>query len=99
MNFNQLDNTIETKQEHEAKVNNRKYTQRNGVKELYSLDSEELLMERTMVYIIVRGNNLQLQNLNVEDGIVHISGKVYELTYIDEQREEKAKSLFSKLFR
>ena len=99
MNFNQLDSTIETKPEHELKVNNRKDLEINGVKELDSFDSEEFLMETTMGYLIVRGNNLQLQNLNVEDGIVHISGKVYELTYIDEQREEKAKSLFSKLFR
>src|SRR5699024_8952886 len=99
MNFNQLDSTIETKPKDEVKVNNRKEVEINGVKELDSFDREEFLMETTMGYRIVRSNNLQLQNLNVEEGIVHISGKDYELTYIDEQREEKAKSLFSKLFR
>lgn len=99
MNFNQLESTIETKPEHEVKINSRESLEINGVKELDSFDSEEFLMETTMGYLIVRGNGLQLQNLNVEDGIVQINGKIYELTYIDEQREEKAKGLFSKLFR
>src|SRR5699024_6187870 len=99
MIFNQLDSNIETTKKHEVKENKRKDLEINGVTDLDTYDSEEFLMETTMSYLIVRGNNLQLQNLNVEDGIVHISGKVYELTYIDEQREEKAKSLFSKLFR
>src|SRR5699024_5650185 len=99
MNFNQLDSTIETKPEHEVKVNNRKDLEINGVKELDSFDSEEFLMETTIDYLIVRVNNLQLLNLNVEDGIVTLSVQENELTYIDEQREEKAKSIFSKLFR
>src|SRR5699024_3804640 len=99
MNFNQLDSTIETKPEHEVKVNNRKDIEINGVKELDSLDSEEFLMEKRMGYLIVRGNILQLQNLNVEDSIVYRNRIVYALPYIDEQRDDKAKSLCSKSFR
>ena len=99
MNFNQLESTIQTKPEHEVKINNRRDLEINGVKELDSFDSEEFLMETTMGFLIVRGQGLQLKNLNVEDGIVQIEGKIYELTYVDEQREEKAKGLFSKLFR
>lgn len=99
MNFNPVENTIPARQEHEVKIKNRKTIEINGVKELDSFDSEEFLMETVMGYLIVRGQNLQLKNLNVEEGIVQINGKVYELTYVDEQREEKAKGLFSKLFR
>src|SRR5699024_8016849 len=99
MNINQLESTIQTKPEHEVKINNRKDLEINGVKELDSFDSEEFLMETTMGYLIVRGHGLQLKNLNVEDRVVQIIGKIYELTYVDEQREEKAKGVFSKLFR
>lgn len=99
MNFSQLESAIPTQHEHEVKLNNRKDLEINGVKELDSFDSEEFLMETDMGYLIVRGQHLQLKNLNVEDGIVQIKGKVYELTYVDEQREEKAKGFFSKLFR
>lgn len=99
MNFNPVESTIPARQEHEVKIKNRKTIEINGVKELDSFDSEEFLMETVMGYLIVRGQQLQLKNLNVEEGIVQINGKVYELTYVDEQHEEKAKGLFSKLFR
>src|SRR5699024_1744791 len=91
MNFNQLDSTIETKPEHEVKVNNRKDLEINGVKELDSFDSEEFLMETTMGYLIVRGNNLQLQNLNVEDGIVHIREKFMNLPILMNSVRKKLK--------
>lgn len=99
MNFNQVESPIHTQQEHEVRMNNRRDLEINGVKELDSFDSEEFLMETTMGFLIVRGQSLQLKNLNVEEGIVQIKGKVYELAYVDEQREEKAKGWFSKLFR
>src|SRR5699024_6080451 len=99
MNFNQLDSTIETKPEHEGKVNNRKDLEINGVKELDSFDSEEFLMGATTDDVLARGINLLVHNLNVEDGIVHLSGKVHAPTYTDEQREEKAKGLSSTSFR
>jgi len=52
-----------------------------------------------MGYLVVRGQNLQLKSLHVEDGIVQIEGKMYEMLYVDEHAEERAKGLFSKLFK
>jgi sporulation protein YabP len=97
--YNQVDNPVTPKKTHDVRMNNRKDVEINGVKELDSFDSEEFLLETTMGYLIIRGQNLQLKNLNVEEGVVQITGKVDELTYVDEQQTEKAKGLFSKLFR
>ncbi|GAB3054617.1 sporulation protein YabP [Virgibacillus ainsalahensis] len=84
--------------DHFVKMNNRKNLEITGVKEVDSFDNEEFLLETVMGYLIVRGQNLQLKNLDVGEGVVTIKGKVYELSYVDEQ-QEKAKGFFSKLFR
>lgn len=98
MNYYEQPESIMPTREHKVSINNRKEMEINGVKEVDSFDNEEFLLETNMGYLIVRGRNLQLQSLNVEEGIVQIKGRVYEMTYVDEQ-EERAKGLFSKLFK
>jgi sporulation protein YabP len=85
--------------EHQVKLTNRKNLEISGVKEVDSFDNEEFLLETVQGYLIIRGQNLQLKNLDVASGNVTIKGKVYELSYIDEVSGEKAKGFFSKLFR
>lgn len=92
-------NVSQTQKDHQLKINNRKLLEITGVKEVDSFDNEEFLLETVMGYLIVRGQNLQLKNLDVSEGIVSIKGKVYEISYVDEQYQEKAKGFFSKLFR
>lgn len=86
-------------QSHTLQLNNRKMLEITGVKEVDSFDNEEFLLETVMGYLIIRGEYLQLNNLDVNKGIVSIKGKVYDLSYVDEQSGEKAKGFFSKLFR
>ncbi len=88
-----------TAQEHKVEINRRKEIEISGVKELDSFDNEEFLLETTMGYLVVRGQQLQLKNLNVEEGFVQITGKMYEMTYVDDHSGERAKGLFGKLFK
>lgn len=85
--------------DHFVKLNNRKNLEITGVKEVDSFDNEEFLLETVMGYLIVRGQNLQLKNLDVGEGLVTIKGKIYELSYVDEHHQEKAKGFFNKLFK
>ncbi|TXL63452.1 sporulation protein YabP [Cerasibacillus terrae] len=85
--------------DHHLKLNNRKLLEITGVKEVDSFDNEEFLLQTVMGYLVIRGHNLQLKNLDVTEGIVSIKGKIYELSYIDEDDQGKAKGFFSKLFR
>lgn len=85
--------------DHFLKINNRKSVEISGVKEVDSFDNEEFLLETVMGYLIIRGQNLQMKNLDVGEGHVSIKGKIYELSYVDEHHQEKAKGFFSKLFR
>ena len=86
-------------QEHNVRMNNRKEMEISGVKEVDSFDNEEFLLETVMGYMIIRGQNLQLKNLDVGSGAVSIKGKIYELSYVDGESQEKAKGFFSKLFK
>jgi sporulation protein YabP len=99
MNYYQPKETVtRTEQEHSVKMKNRKTLEISGVKEVDSFDNEEFLLETVMGYLIIRGQNLQMKNLDVGEGIVSIKGKIYEMSYVDEQKEN-AKGFFSKLFR
>ncbi|RYG72687.1 sporulation protein YabP [Lentibacillus lipolyticus] len=100
MNYYQNDTVHRTEQrDHSIKMDNRKNLEITGVKEVDSFDNEEFLLETVMGYLIIRGQNLQMQNLDVSDGLVTIKGKVYELSYVDDHHQEKAKGFFSKLFK
>ncbi|WP_409252481.1 sporulation protein YabP [Bacillus sp. SCS-153A] len=88
-----------TMQEHDVMMRGRRLLDISGVKQVESFDNEEFLLETVMGFLSIRGQNLQMKNLDVDKGIVSIKGKVFDIVYLDEQSGEKAKGFFSKLFR
>lgn len=84
---------------HDIVVKSRKKIEITGVKHVESFDHEEFLLETVMGFLAIRGVNLVMQNLNVDEGIVNIDGKVFDISYLDEQPGEQAKGFFSKLFK
>ncbi|MFC4389319.1 sporulation protein YabP [Gracilibacillus marinus] len=99
MNYYDKKPITEKQMDHHVKMINRRLLEIDGVKEVDSFDSEEFLLQTVMGYLVIRGDNLQMKNLDVESGHVSIKGKIYELSYLDEQQGDKAKGLFSKLFK
>jgi sporulation protein YabP len=85
--------------DHNVSMRGRKKLEITGVKRVESFDHEEFLLETVMGFLAIRGANLKMQNLDVDQGIVHIEGKVYDMGYLDEQPGEQAKGFFSKLFK
>src|SRR6185437_11868009 len=88
-----------TVQEHDVIMRSRKLLDITGVKQVESFDNEEFLLETVMGFLAIRGQNLQMKNLDVEKGIVSIKGRVFDISYLDDHSTEKAKGFFSKLFR
>ena len=89
-----------TVQEHDVIMRGRKLLEITGVKQVESFDNEEFLLDTVMGALAIRGQNLQMKNLDVDKGIVAIKGsRIYDLIYLDEHNGEKAKGLFSKLFK
>ncbi|UFU01478.1 sporulation protein YabP (plasmid) [Radiobacillus kanasensis] len=99
MNYYENNQSVRAQVEHHVRMSNRRTLDISGVKEVDSFDNEEFLLQTVMGFLIVRGENLQMKNLDLEEGNVSIKGKIYELSYLEEQHGEKAKGLFSKLFK
>lgn len=86
-------------QEHDVIMRGRRLLDITGVKQVESFDSEEFLLETVMGFLSIRGQNLQMKNLDVDKGVVSIKGKIFDLIYLDDHQQEKAKGFFSKLFK
>ncbi|MCR8645858.1 sporulation protein YabP [Paenibacillus sp. N1-5-1-14] len=83
----------------EIKMLNRKLLEISGVLNVESFDSEEFLLETDCGFLMIKGQNLHIKNLNLEQGLVAIEGFVNSLTYVDANTQEKSKGLFGKLFK
>ncbi|HWJ78956.1 MAG TPA: sporulation protein YabP [Niallia sp.] len=97
--YNDPGTTKSSTVEHDVIMRGRKLLDITGVKQVESFDNEEFILETVMGFLSIRGQNLQMKNLDVEKGIVSIKGKVFDLVYVDEQSGDKAKGFFSKIFR
>jgi sporulation protein YabP len=86
---------------HEIVMLNRKTLAVTGVQKVESFDSEEFLLGTECGFLAIRGQNLHIKNLNLEDGEVAIEGTIYDMGYIDggQTAQERAKGFFSKLFK
>ncbi len=85
--------------EHDVVMRGRRLLEITGVKQVESFDNEEFLLETVMGMLTIRGQGLQMKSLDVDKGIVSIKGRILEIAYLDDNQGEKAKGLFSKLFR
>lgn len=73
----------------------------SGVKKIESFDSEEFLMETTLGYLIIKGNELEIIKLDTYQGNVSIKGRMDSFLYLDDinTKNDKEGSFLSKLFK
>jgi sporulation protein YabP len=83
----------------EVKMLNRKLLELSGVVNVESFDSEAFLLETECGFLAIKGQNLHIKNLNLEQGLVAIEGLVHELAYLDSNAPGKSKGLLGKLFK
>ena len=82
----------------EVRMLNRKVMEITGVLNVESFDAEEFLLETECGFLTIKGQNLHIKNLNLEQGLVAIEGMVGELAYVD-AGQGKSKSILGKLFK
>ncbi|MEB3103267.1 sporulation protein YabP [Ferviditalea candida] len=83
----------------EIKMLNRKIMEISGVLNVESFDSEEFLLETECGFLSIKGSNLHIKNLNLEQGLVAIEGLVNGMEYLDASSPEKSKGFLGKLFK
>lgn len=78
---------------------NRKSLEITGVLNVERFDSNEFRIETEAGFLSVRGQNLHLKHLNLEQGVVAIDGHVSSLSYPEAKTGSKGKNTWGKLFR
>ncbi len=95
-------NVNKVKQEpvHNMILENRKKLSVSGIEEVESFNEEEIIL-RTSRHgvLVIKGERLHINKLNVDTGDVNIVGTVTAMDYIDDSLKEKGPGLFARLFR
>ena len=64
-----------------------------------NFDKMHFLLDTTMGFLIIKGDNLDLVKLDTLSGNVTIKGNINSLDYILENKKNKEESVFSRLFK
>lgn len=85
---------------HQIIMDRRENISITGVVEVISFDEETICCETEMGILIIKGSNLHVNKLNLDDGELAIDGDIENLGYEDNMMYSKGGSSFlSKIFR
>lgn len=84
---------------HDIVMKGRKTVDISGVKHVESFDQEEFLLETVMGFLTIKGTQLKMRNLNIEEGLVSIEGVIHHMSYLDDSSHHPGKGFFGKLFK
>jgi len=71
----------------------------NGVIEVINFNENQILLNTDVGMMIVKGQQLKMNKLDVQNGDVVISGKVDAFVYTSDKSKVKKDSIISRLFR
>ena len=82
------------------KLENRKKLELTGVKKISSLNEEEFIVDTILGLVTIKGESLEMMNLNLDKGELIIEGKINCIIYDKEiKTKEKKQSFLGKVFR
>ena len=85
---------------HNITINERKNIIISGVKKIESFDNEEFLVDTTLGFLVIKGEELEIIKLDTYQGTVSIKGKIDSLNYLDTSTTKtKDSSFLNKLFK
>lgn len=80
-------------------IRNRKKIEITGVKKINSLNEEEFIVETTLGILVVNGIDLTMIQLEIEKGILYISGTINSIEYMENEIKKEKKGIFKKIFK
>ena len=85
---------------HTVVLDRRESVSVTGVMDVLSFDEETIIAETEMGILVLRGDNLHVNRLNLESGDLEIDGGISHLSYEDSAGYGKGgRNLLGKLFR
>ncbi|MCB2290991.1 sporulation protein YabP [Clostridium sp. CS001] len=80
-------------------LENRKKLTINGVIEVINFNENQILLNTDLGTMVIRGQELRMNKLDVQNGEVLITGKVDSFVYTNDKSKVKKDSIVSRLFR
>jgi sporulation protein YabP len=98
---NQQENVSQESEKHQITLIDRKTLRITGVTSVESFDSEEFLLDTDCGFLGIRGRELHIKSLDLEQGNIFIEGYFLDISYLDANppKIEKSKSLLGRLLR
>ncbi len=94
------DNSSINSYNHSISLLERKTLVITGVKKIDNFDNLHFLLETTMGYLVIKGEELELIKLDTLSGNVTIKGTIDSMDYILENtKKKKEESVFGRLFK
>lgn len=85
---------------HSVILENREKLSISGVEHVDNFNSELIVVETIAGIITIKGDELDMNKLNIEDGNVSITGTIHSMTYSDRgSLSTKSSGFFSKMFK
>lgn len=85
---------------HRLVINNREKVEISGVLHVDSFDDQEIILETEQGLLAMRGEDLHIRNLNLEQGELLVEGFLLELAYSDEKMsKDRGRGFLERLFR
>lgn len=96
-----MDNKKDFKEEKKSSLmlEDRKRLVLTGVIEVISFDDEKICLNTSLGSLVIKGEELKMNKLDVQNGDVIISGYVSNLTYSGTQAKASKKGLLANLFK
>ena len=83
---------------HNVIMENRAKLTLTGVKDIHSFDDELDLVETEMGILTIKGADLKMNKLNLDNTELSVEGRIIALVYSESEIEKKGK-MFNKIFK
>lgn len=94
-NINSMNN-----KNHKVTMSNRHVCLLTGVKDVLAFDIHEVLLETELGMLTIKGDDLHVSRLSLDQGEVDVDGRIDSLVYSETTGHgQKGESLFARLFR
>lgn len=80
-------------------LKNRSKLEISGIKKIESLNDEQFLIDTKLGLLLIKGENLEMQQLDIDKGNLWISGTVNLIEYIEETKKKEKTNFFGKVFK
>lgn len=84
---------------HSLFLEERKFGRVSGVREVQSFNEREILLLSEAGKILIRGEQLHVKSLDLEDGKAEIEGKINSFSYLTANKKKKEESIWNRMFR